>query len=108
MSAPMNSTAARPSGPDARRTASLAAAAIGVVYGDIGTSPLYALQECFNPEHGVDVSPANVLGIASLVLWSILVVVTLKYVLFVRIGVLGGSVLLAVAGYAMLRTLPER
>jgi len=76
-------TNGKAAGPDARRIATLGAAAIGVVYGDIGTSPLYAIQECFNPEHGINPTPDNVLGIASLVLWSLMIVVTLKYVLFV-------------------------
>jgi len=79
----MEANSGKPAGSDARRVATLAAAAIGVVYGDIGTSPLYAIQECFNPEHGVGASPDNVLGILSLVLWSLIIVVTIKYVLFV-------------------------
>jgi len=69
--------------PDLRRLSSLAAAAIGVVYGDIGTSPLYTIQEIFSEKNGLQVSPDSVMGIASLVLWSLIVVVTLKYVLFV-------------------------
>ncbi|HVZ73343.1 MAG TPA: potassium transporter Kup [Polyangia bacterium] len=63
--------------------AKLALGAVGVVYGDIGTSPLYALKECFAPTHGVTPTPANVTGILSLVLWSITVVVTVKYLMFV-------------------------
>ena len=55
--------------------------AIGVVFGDIGTSPLYTLRECLKAAGGV--SQANVFGIVSLILWSILIVVTLKYVSFV-------------------------
>ncbi len=58
-------------------------AALGVVYGDIGTSPLYALKECFNPEHGIPLTHETVLGILSLVFWALMLVVTLKYVLFV-------------------------
>ena len=53
--------------------------ALGVVYGDIGTSPLYALAECFTGPHGVALTKANVLGILSLVFWSLNFVVTLKY-----------------------------
>ena len=68
---------------DRRRFAALSAGAIGVVFGDIGTSPLYAIHECFNEENGLSVEPADVFGIASLVLWSLFVVVTVKYVLFV-------------------------
>ncbi len=63
--------------------ASLALAALGVIYGDIGTSPLYTIKECFSGSHGVAVNPANVLGILSLVFWSLMIVVSLKYVMFV-------------------------
>lgn len=63
-----------------RATAGLALAALGVVYGDIGTSPLYALRECFHGPHGVAATEGNVLGILSLVLWTLVVVVTIKYV----------------------------
>ena len=66
---------------DVKRLSSLALGAAGVVYGDIGTSPLYTVQECFG--HGLDVTNDNVFGIASLLLWSIFIVVTLKYILFV-------------------------
>src|SRR2546428_2750547 len=57
----------------------LALAALGVVYGDIGTSPLYALRESFYGTHGIPVSPGNVLGVLSLVFWSLVLVVTIKY-----------------------------
>src|SRR5215208_2107382 len=57
----------------------LALAALGVVYGDIGTSPLYAFRECFHPALGVSASRPNVLGILSLIVWALLLVVTLKY-----------------------------
>jgi KUP system potassium uptake protein len=57
--------------------------ALGVVYGDIGTSPLYALRFCFSGEHGVDPSRANVLGVLSLVLWSLILVISIKYLVFV-------------------------
>ncbi|MBA3754206.1 MAG: KUP/HAK/KT family potassium transporter, partial [Nitrospira sp.] len=62
---------------------SLAVAALGVVYGDIGTSPLYALRECFHESHGLAVTSDNVLGILSLIVWSLVLVVTVKYLLFV-------------------------
>ncbi|HBD20285.1 MAG TPA: potassium transporter Kup [Arenimonas sp.] len=62
------------------RTWPLVLGAVGVVFGDIGTSPLYTLKEAFGPHYGIDASPANVLGVLSLVLWSLLLVVTLKYV----------------------------
>jgi len=57
--------------------------ALGVVYGDIGTSPLYALRECFHGEFGVAPNPENILGVLSLVIWSLIFVVTIKYVFFV-------------------------
>ena len=58
----------------------LVASAIGVVFGDIGTSPLYALKEIFNGHHPITVSPENVLGILSLSFWSIMTLVSIKYV----------------------------
>lgn len=61
----------------------LMVSAIGVVFGDIGTSPLYALKECFDPEHGIPFTPQAVLGIISLLFWALVIVVSLKYVLFV-------------------------
>jgi KUP system potassium uptake protein len=63
--------------------ARLGLGALGVVYGDIGTSPLYAIKECFAAGHGVDPSVGNVLGILSLVFWSLTLVITVKYVGFV-------------------------
>lgn len=61
----------------------LSLTALGVVFGDIGTSPLYAIQACFNGQFGVAVTPENVLGVLSLVLWSLILVVTIKYLTFV-------------------------
>jgi KUP system potassium uptake protein len=61
----------------------LAVAALGVVYGDIGTSPLYSLRECFLPPHGVAVTAANVLGVLSLFVWSLTLVVVVKYLTYV-------------------------
>jgi KUP system potassium uptake protein len=64
--------------------AALSLAALGVVYGDIGTSPLYTMHEVFaGSHHPVPVTPDNVLGILSLILWSLIMVVTVKYVTFV-------------------------
>src|SRR5262245_40797318 len=57
--------------------------AIGVVYGDIGTSPLYAMRECFFGPHGVAVTQANVFGVLSLIFWALIIVVTLKYHVYV-------------------------
>lgn len=54
-------------------------AALGVVYGDIGTSPLYALRECFSPHLGVQLTPFHVLGVLSLIFWALILIVSLKY-----------------------------
>ena len=58
----------------------LTVSAIGVVFGDIGTSPLYAMKEIFNGHHPIPVTPENIFGILSLVFWSIMVLVSIKYV----------------------------
>jgi KUP system potassium uptake protein len=71
------------SAPHGRALAALSLGALGVVYGDIGTSPLYALKECFTGRHGVEPTPQNVLGILSLVFWAMTFVVTFKYLSFV-------------------------
>src|SRR5512134_2186768 len=60
--------------------AKLAFGALGVVYGDIGTSPLYTIKECFSPPHGVAVGVENVLGILSLVFWSLVLLICVKYI----------------------------
>jgi len=64
-------------------TRALIVGAIGVVFGDIGTSPLYALKECFSQEHGIPFSADAVLGIISMLFWAMIIVVSLKYVMFV-------------------------
>ena len=61
----------------------LALAALGVVYGDIGTSPLYAIRACFSQEYGVAVTRGNVFGLLSLVTWSLVLVVAIKYLAFI-------------------------
>ena len=61
-------------------TAALALAALGIVFGDLGTSPLYALQEAFHPGRGVAPNADNVIGVLSLFLWSLLAMVSFKYV----------------------------
>ena len=63
--------------------AALTLAALGVVFGDIGTSPLYALRECFYGTHGVPATPANVLGVLSLIFWALVLVIAIKYVSYV-------------------------
>jgi len=57
--------------------------ALGVVFGDIGTSPLYAFRECLNPEHGIAVTQQNIIGILSLILWSLVLIISVKYVAIV-------------------------
>jgi KUP system potassium uptake protein len=64
-------------------TAALALAAIGVVYGDIGTSPLYTMKEVFAGPHPLATNATNVMGILSLIFWSLIIVVSLKYVAFI-------------------------
>ena len=64
-------------------TAGLALLALGIVYGDIGTSPLYAVKETFNPEHGIPLDAGNILGGCSAIVWALMVVVSLKYVTLV-------------------------
>ncbi|MBA3481374.1 MAG: KUP/HAK/KT family potassium transporter, partial [Pirellulales bacterium] len=61
----------------------LALGALGVVYGDIGTSPLYAMRECFHGDHKMDVSPLNVLGVLSLIFWSLTLIISVKYLVFI-------------------------
>lgn len=61
----------------------LALAALGVVYGDIGTSPLYAMRESFHGPHAIEPTPINILGVLSLVFWSLIIVITLKYITFI-------------------------
>jgi len=65
------------------RNTALTVGAIGVVFGDIGTSPLYALRQCLSSERGVAPTPDNVVGIVSLLLWTLTIVVCLKYLVFV-------------------------
>ncbi|MEO8619421.1 MAG: potassium transporter Kup [bacterium] len=66
-----------------KRLALLSLTALGVVYGDIGTSPLYALRECFKKEYGITPTPENILGVLSLILWSLILVVSVKYIVFI-------------------------
>jgi KUP system potassium uptake protein len=79
---------ARPTHPHAvsprgRYLALMSLGALGVVYGDIGTSPLYAIRECFSGLHPIPVSTENVLGVLSLIFWSLVIVISVKYLLFV-------------------------
>src|SRR6476661_10433803 len=64
----------------AQSTATLTLLALGIVYGDIGTSPLYAVKETFNPEHGIPMDTPAILGGCSAIFWILMIVVSLKYV----------------------------
>jgi KUP system potassium uptake protein len=65
------------------RLAVLCLASLGIVYGDIGTSPLYAMRECFYGQHAVAPTRANVLGILSLILWSLILIISIKYLILI-------------------------
>jgi len=66
-----------------KKTFILAVGALGVVFGDIGTSPLYTLKECFHGIHAIIPSNDNILGVLSLIFWSLTIVVSIKYVMFI-------------------------
>jgi KUP system potassium uptake protein len=76
---------------DRRKVLPLALGALGVVYGDIGTSPLYALKECVHGPHAIPATDANVLGVLSLMFWSVTLVVTIKYIHFIMRAENGGE-----------------
>ena len=67
-------------GPRGRYLLTLSLGALGVVYGDIGTSPLYAIRESFYGPHGIEVTRGNVLGVLSLIVWSLIIVISIKYI----------------------------
>ena len=69
--------------PTGKRLAILTLTALGVVYGDIGTSPLYALRATFKPEYGLAPTAANVYGVLSLILWALILVVSVKYIVYI-------------------------
>jgi len=69
--------------PRGRYLLALSVGALGVVYGDIGTSPLYALRQAFHGEHAMPVTAVNVLGVLSLIFWALIVIVSIKYLVFV-------------------------
>ncbi|WP_375769899.1 potassium transporter Kup [Archangium gephyra] len=105
MSAPSRSTPAVPAAAEpSKRIATLALGALGIVYGDIGTSPLYALRECFSGPHRVAPTHENVLGVLSLVFWALIIVVSVKYLVFVmRADNRGEGGILALMALAMQR-----
>jgi len=69
--------------PTGKRLAWLSFTALGVVYGDIGTSPLYAMQQAFSPAYGLAPDATNVYGVLSMILWSLIIVVAVKYIAFI-------------------------
>ncbi|MGH7419248.1 MAG: KUP/HAK/KT family potassium transporter, partial [Candidatus Rokuibacteriota bacterium] len=96
-----------------RYVALLSLTALGVVYGDIGTSPLYAVREAFHGPHAIAVTPGNVLGVLSLIVWALVLVVTIKYhIVIIRADNKGeGGVLALMAlvhGSRLARSLPPR
>lgn len=99
--------------PHGRYLGMLSVAALGVVYGDIGTSPLYALHQTFSGTSGIAPTPENVLGVLSLVFWSLILVVTIKYhIVIIRADNKGEGGVLAlmalVQGSRQARGLPPR
>jgi KUP system potassium uptake protein len=84
------------------RLATLTIAAIGIVYGDIGTSPLYTMKEVFSEEHGIALTHANILGVVSLILWGLILIISLKYVtLVLRANNRGEGGIMALTALAM-------
>ncbi|MEI6737391.1 MAG: KUP/HAK/KT family potassium transporter, partial [Pseudomonadota bacterium] len=65
-----------------KKLSALTIGAIGVVFGDIGTSPLYALKESFSPVHGIPLTQSTVYGILSVMFWAMTALVTVKYLVF--------------------------
>jgi KUP system potassium uptake protein len=89
--------------------AALSLAALGVVFGDIGTSPVYTFRECFNPEHGLPLDAEHVLGVLSLIFWALIIVVTVKYVLLImRADNQGEGGILALLALALKNAQTER
>ena len=89
--------------------AALSLAALGVVFGDIGTSPVYTFRECFNPEHGLPLDAEHVFGVLSLIFWALIIVVTIKYVLLImRADNQGEGGILALLALALQQARDER
>jgi KUP system potassium uptake protein len=79
----MASAATQQASPSGRYLATLCLVTLGVVYGDIGTSPLYAIRECFYGPHAVAPTPDHILGVLSLIFWALVIVISIKYLVFV-------------------------
>ncbi len=89
--------------------AALSLAALGVVFGDIGTSPVYTFRECFNPEHGLPLNAEHVLGVLSMIFWALIIIVTIKYVLLImRADNQGEGGILALLALALKTARTER
>jgi KUP system potassium uptake protein len=69
--------------PRGRYLAILSLTTLGIVYSDIGTSPLYAMRECFHGPHAIAATPENVFGVISLVFWALILIISIKYCVFV-------------------------
>jgi KUP system potassium uptake protein len=69
--------------PRGRYLAILSLTALGIVYGDIGTSPLYAMRECFHGPHAIKATPENIFGVLSLIFWALIIIISIKYCIFV-------------------------
>ncbi len=88
--------------------ATLSLAAIGIVYGDIGTSPLYTLKEVFSQQHGIALNQANLLGVISMIVWGLTIIVSLKYVtLILRADNRGEGGIMALMALAMASVTPS-
>jgi KUP system potassium uptake protein len=95
--------------PNATKFATLLVGAIGVVFGDIGTSPLYAIRECFSGADRLAITPGNVLGVLSLIFWSVTAIVSLKYATFImRADNQGQGGILALMALALQKVTSER
>ena len=80
---PKKTGPSHPSRDHKKRMGLLTLTALGVVFGDIGTSPLYAVRECFHGPHAIGTLPQNIFGVLSLIFWSLITVVTVKYLFYV-------------------------
>ena len=97
----MYGTLSTPSPSHARRSAGLTLAALGVVFGDIGTSPLYAFKEAFGGHRALAVTEGHVLGVLAMIFWAVTLIVSIKYLLFVlRFDNKGEGGVLALLAYA--------
>ncbi|MGI8821582.1 MAG: potassium transporter Kup [Chthoniobacterales bacterium] len=95
---PFAATSSHPRSRSVKGLLLLSLASLGIVYGDIGTSPLYAMRECFHGAHAIAVTHDNVLGVLSLILWSLILVISIKYlVLILRADNRGEGGILALA-----------